>query len=108
MNISVLGTFQITFQGLTVAEWVLSFSEELWGLKLKIDRDGILSHFNQTLTEKNGGKNFYYYKQMLESYDGLWLLKSGQLSDSAKVYYAKHQMVQIFSHRKAFIVKYCQ
>lgn len=30
---------------------------------------------------------------MLESYDALWLLKSAQLSDSAKVYYANHQMV---------------
>lgn len=31
---------------------------------------------------------------MLELYDGLWLLGSGQLSDSAEVYSAKCQMVQ--------------
>lgn len=44
---------------------------------------------------------------MVEFYDGPGLLTSGQLSNSAEVYYAKGQMVQIFSHKTEFILSSC-
>lgn len=50
---------------------------------------GIFLCFNLTLSEKKRRKTYTVIRQVVGFYGGLWLLRSGQLLNSDKVYYAK-------------------
>lgn len=70
---------------------------------IHIWKHGILSYFNLTLGRME--EKLLRFKTCGRILDGLWLLRFGQLSDSAELYYEKGQMIQIVSHRKAFIAR---